>query len=933
MNRTEFLIKDLPDAGSARRFLDEFTDKHAGDAAKLLKKEGLLSDVLTVVSYSPLLATTILQNPSYLWWLDPKRADSGVRDKEALVESLARFALTNSRIDTQVLLSRFRRRELLRIFLRDIRRLATIAEITEEISNLADAILEHALGLAAREMEKRYGMPQETDDKGRAAPASFCIVSLGKLGSKELNYSSDIDLLFIYSGEGNTSGSGTHEAVTNREYFVKLAEKTTKLVGQQSGEGAAYRVDMRLRPHGGLGALALSLADTARYYQTEAQRWERQVLIRSRASAGDADIYKAFFSKVEHSVFSTGETVENALSSVRLSKERIDVEHAKDRGFNVKLGRGGVREIEFIAQALQLAFGGRDRWLRAPHTLISLSRLADRKLIKKAEITELSTAYEFLRHLEHILQMEHGLQTHTVPSEPEKRTLIAKRMQCDDLEDFERALQRNTANVNRVFTRIFGDIDKIGLPAPGSLSRLASITDVDDDDTKRHKKNKAAIEKLVEAGKLESGGLPVNDDIRDALAKLADISPHFAQQALDGSVAIDTLPTRGSGRRFREDEEFELWSPLQAYYRGKDGPKNVSLKDRLGLLRGQWRQFLLGIVVLDVLEEISRKGSKRKQTKLAELAINDALSITRSEMEKRYSVEIPDLHLAVMGLGKLGGKGMDYGSDIDLILVYDDDKPLPCDTLSHLEFYSHAVEYFVKALSAMTLKGSLYRVDLRLRPYGKNGTSSISRGAFLDYLRTRSAMWEWLAYVKLRGVAGDTELARETETEARRIIHENAQAMRTTDPAFSELSKETRNVRLQLEKKRGGVKGREIDIKFGEGGMLDVYFLMRFLQLRDNVPDDAENRSTDFMLGKLLESKSLSPGDHAPLSEGYFFLSDLDHDLRLTVGRSTRVPVANRHALQTIAQRMGLESPADLLEKLTFHRLNIRAVFDRVVPA
>src|SRR5215813_250429 len=182
MNRDEFLIKDLPDPESARRFITDLAEKNPSQSARLAKNEGLLSDVLTLVSFSPLLATTLIQNPTYIDWLNRKRAHGGGRSKEELLEALARFSLTNSQLETQVLLARFRRRELLRIFLRDIRRLATIAEITEEISNLADAILEHALRLERQELENRFGLPLETDDKGRSKPAGFCIVSLGKLG-------------------------------------------------------------------------------------------------------------------------------------------------------------------------------------------------------------------------------------------------------------------------------------------------------------------------------------------------------------------------------------------------------------------------------------------------------------------------------------------------------------------------------------------------------------------------------------------------------------------------------------------------------------------------------------------------------------------------------------------------------------------------------
>src|ERR1041384_510795 len=279
-------IKELPDGEAVGRFFERLNQDAPREAQKLVKNEALLSDVLTLAAYSPLLAATLLQNPQYFSWLDRKRRENKVREKEELLESLARFTLTNSGLETNILLSRFQRRELLRIYLRDIRGLATISELTEELSNLADAILEHALRLARQELDNRYGAPQYKDDKERDTPAKFSVVSLGKLGSRELNYASDIDLLFLYSYDGKTSGTGSRGAVTNKEYFIKLSEVVTRLVGQQAGEGAAYRVDLRLRPHGRIGPLALSLKETLEYYRSSARDWERQVLLRARGSAG-----------------------------------------------------------------------------------------------------------------------------------------------------------------------------------------------------------------------------------------------------------------------------------------------------------------------------------------------------------------------------------------------------------------------------------------------------------------------------------------------------------------------------------------------------------------------------------------------------------------------------------------------------------------------
>ncbi len=919
MNEIESLTKDLPDAESADRFLAQMSEENPSHFNKLLKNRGLLSDVLTLVSFSPLLATTIRQNPNYLWWLNRHRGESKVRGKDELLESLARFSLTNSEIETQILLARFRRREFLRIYLRDIRRLSTIAEITEEISNLADAILEHALQIAKQELNNRFGIPLETDEKGRAKQAEFCVVSLGKLGSKELNYASDIDLLFIYSAEGKTSGQGTKGTVTNREYFVKLAEFVTKLVGQQIGEGAAYRVDLRLRPHGRIGALALSVKDTIRYYQTEARRWEKQVLIRSRSSAGNSEIYKKFFTDVEDFVFSKDESIENALENVRLSKEKINLELSKNKGFNVKLERGGIREIEFIAQALQLAYGGNDEWLRSSHTLISLSRIADRELLSEAELTALFDAYEFLRHLEHILQMENGLQTHTVPLEIEKRNLIAKRMNCENLENFDGKLSFHTANVSRIFTRIFGenispqrreDTEKV-------LENLEEIEAIEPKESRisNYQLVLSSLEKSDSDKKLSKS-------ITKTLKKLSETSPHFAEMLAANPALIKDLPNPNA--QFTDKNYHEIL--LSAVKNETD------FAQKIAVLRKLWSHLLLEIVVFDVFGKLSVKAAKKYQTELAEASLETTLFITKSELEKRYKIKIEHFPFAVLGLGKLGGRGMDYGSDLDLVLVFDENADSKLEEqesgIWNLEsgiFYARAVEIFVTTLSAMTREGHLYRVDLRLRPDGKNGATSIGKNAFLNYLENRSAIWEWLAYVKIRGVAGDINLAETVEKQARKIIHQKAQ---TAD--VSALKDETLRVRNLLEREKLK-KSKEVDIKFGAGGMLDVYFAVRFLQLRDNVPDETDNRSTDFMLEKLHETKSLSRENFENLFSGYLFLKELDHNLRLTVGRSTRLPVANQNALQIISDRMNLSKINELLEKLTFHRLNIRAAFENVL--
>ena len=460
--KVESLIRDLPDEKGARLFLERLSNEQPRAFQKLLREPALLSDSLALAAWSPLLATTLEQNPDYISWLLRERADVRVRTREQLKESLARFSLTHSTLTPQILFARFRRRELLRIYLHDIRRAHTLVETTEELSNLADAILDYALSLARQDLDNRYGAPLR-DERGRIATAEFCVVALGKLGSCELNYASDIDLVFIYSDDGTTAGSSDRGKLSNREYFIKLSETISKLVGQPAGEGAAYRVDLRLRPHGRDGALACSLEEAVKYYTNSAQAWERQALIRSRAAAGSSSLFSRFAESVESQIYRSDVSVKDALRSVRLAKQKIDRSvAARNAGFNVKLQRGGIREIEFIAQALQLAHGARDEWLRVAHTLISLGRLADRHLISQPERSELSDAYMFLRTLEHRLQMEQGLQTHTVPQTEPQRSLVARRMglsTATSREDFDRALTMHTTNVRKAYDRVFGADD------------------------------------------------------------------------------------------------------------------------------------------------------------------------------------------------------------------------------------------------------------------------------------------------------------------------------------------------------------------------------------------------------------------------------------------------------------------------------------------
>ena len=955
------LVRELPDRDGALLFFERLAREHPREAERLARNDGLLADALALAAWSPLLATTLAQHTDYLSWLARERGQTRVRTREELGESLARFNLTHSQLEPQVLLARFRRRELLRVYLHDIRKASTLVEITEELSNLADAVLEHALSLARQELDNRYGAPQKIDARGRLTNASFCIVALGKLGSGELNYASDIDLLFLYSEDGATSGKGTRGETTNREYFVRLAEAVTRMVGQQTGEGAAYRVDLRLRPFGRDGALASSLDEAVRYYRETAQAWERQALIRSRAAAGSQQLYARFAERVEQNIYASDVTVARALGDVRLAKSKIDRHHAHDaRGYNVKLGRGGIRELEFIAQALQLAFGGRDEWLRAPHTLISLGRLADRKLITERERNELSEAYDFLRTLEHRLQMEHGLQTHSVPDEAERRALFARRMNFTGehaLLDFDRELEKHASHVKAAYDRVFGRTEdeseaetnledaipahvsvRAGLDEPVDAVKTAAhaaatvfaplITEnakalsVEELTRRIHLSASQSLNphraiKLLShiASSLDKSSTRValSPAHTDALVRLCGVSEFFGEMIAGHPLLIKAVACE-------ENESQDYRSLLRAAVESEK-----SFRAELAALRRAWAELLVQIGTLDAACGISMREANRRQTLLASASLDAGYTIARRELERRYGGLNAEPQLAVLGLGRLGGAGMDYGSDLDVVLIYDGEKPSPVAALNHAEAYARLSELLVASLSNLTREGYLYRVDLRLRPDGRNGATSTGARAFDSYLSERALAWEWLAYVKLRAVAGEMTLGASAENRARRIIHERAQEM--DDEA---LRAETRRVRERLEHERSRRRGAGTDIKYGRGGMLDVYFATRYLQLRDNVPDTAEDRSTVGMLSRLRERGSLDEKDFAAMHEGYQVLRSLDHHLRLIIGRSTRLPATDHPALADIARRMNYASADALIHDLTTHMSNIRAAYERI---
>jgi glutamate-ammonia-ligase adenylyltransferase len=1021
----EPFINTLPDPAAARVFMSRLEALDPALSNDCKRDPLLLSRMLTLAGHSPFLAETLLRHPEHIGWLkaETTRDFDRVKSTEQLSEELARFVTRMIDADDPTRLARFKRREFLRIYLRDCLGIATLSEVTEELSNLADVILAYGLTLANQEMVNLHGAPLTHDERGRIEKAELAIVALGKLGCRELNYASDIDLLFLFSGNGETAGDGRSRAsaISNKQFFTAVAERVVQLIGRSSSSGAVYRIDLRLRPYGRDGEMISEIQRASDYYRNRAHNWERQALIRARASAGSEQVVTHFMDMVRDAIF-TRDALPDTLEGVRRAKEKIDrKEAARMRGFNVKLGTGGIREIEFIAQALQLKHGGREPWVRSAQTLIVLARLAEKQYLTEPERARLSAAYTFLRTVEHRLQMEHGAQTHTLPASRTKLALVARRcgyLQSDDpATPFIRDLERHTAAVRAVYDRVF--IEGAQSQSPVEARQEAARADGVDDETARLVKQAVArLHKVIGAGPAEAAqfwrdSVGIERVLTSALP--CSINPSRALRHLaawaESLATYSTENLHATGWAVRADDWATLIErlilvlssqylshllvsrPLLASSLVEDVPAHTPadfsriLRDEIykesdpaskpDALRRAWYRLVIEIgyrdmsvvrspwsVVsspLSVAEEREKsvvsnpeppplttdyglqttdyglrtndhlRAINLAQTALAEAVLRIASEIALESIDIT-SVQPGQLPFTILGLGRLGHAGMDYGSDLDLLVVFDDDQEWPPPVLAGSiasgaagsntphEFYAMLTAQIVRVLSSITREGLLYRCDLRLRPEGKSGPVALGLGGLVAYITNRASAWEHSAYLKAREVAGDLQFGER----ARIAICEASFGAASRNESLRE---ELRDIRARLVKEKA--RGARPNIKWGRGGMTDVYFVTRYLQLRERIYFPPE-RGTTALIAHLGELGALGGDETRALFEGYTFLRRLDHWMRLLLDRPSPVLPASSVALRDITRALGQSSLEDFEQAFSKRTNEIREVYDRI---
>jgi glutamate-ammonia-ligase adenylyltransferase len=909
-SRLELLLSTSPAPERGLQSFVRLREQHPAAFDRLVHEPAALRYLATIFTHSHFLTEEILE---HINWIEDLVAGGALEmiSADQLRLKLER-AFPPGPIDP-LELAKFRRRQLLRIAIRDILGIAGLAEITAELSELADTIIEVAYERIRQGLVGRHGIP--LDQHGREA--NFTVIALGKLGGRELNYSSDIDLMFVDSAGGETSGPFR---IANDEFFKLAATQLTTMLSQYTAEGLCYRVDLRLRPEGALGEVCISLDGARRYYADRARDWELQMLIKARVAAGHLPTGQALLDSVEPLIYAS--TLDfSAVEQLSLTRDRLNekltnrqlwrgISKLRDRSsaIDVKLERGGIRDIEFLTQCLQRLYGGAEAWVRHGGTMLALARLQDKGLLSDAEYGRLASAYQFLRNLEHRLQLEDDRQTHTLPRDESELDLIARRMPASggSAAWLMSELHDHLEGVSEIYDRVVrsrsshgdgADIQASGRQTPMVVlaleqraPKVAEILTKARIETSLGQRGSDSFEHFLErlAGdpaRLER--LNANPKVARWTLDLFEHSPFFADELIRTPQLADDL-ARAPGE---EPAPHDLES-LRRWYRRE-------------MLRIQAESICRSHPIFETLERTSALGD-HVLGRVYDLSVSEIAS----DAPPHNPAYQPSNQMRVIALGRLGMREFDLGSDADLVFV------IPDHDAEELTFWTRVAERMVAHITAYTGLGVLFAVDTRLRPYGTDGPLVATEGSFRDYFDKSAEAWEGITYMKSRAVAGDGP-----GTE--HFLHQLQVTDWKTYGLGGRSRSDLRQMRMRLEKEQGSSH----PLKAGKGGYYDIDFLLMYLRLKSagiyfRVLNTPERLS-------VLENMGLV--DHAQaefLLRAATLYRAVDHGIRVLSGHAEGrlpKPEAQREALAALVARW---SPVPL-SQLPELANETRALFDK----
>ncbi|MHB8526668.1 MAG: [protein-PII] uridylyltransferase family protein [Candidatus Acidiferrales bacterium] len=943
------LLAQVPSPDDALNFLERYLRETPASVTRHLESHpAALHYLLSLFSYSRFLSESLVQQPDLLLWLDRRNPAEGLerrKSRDDLLEDCYRFSTMAYELSPAILLARFKRREYLRITLRDVLNLATLADTVLELSDLADVLIERALRLCAQRLENAYGVPQWRDATGHFQPARLTVLSLGKLGGQELNYSSDIDLIFLYDHDGETAGGTSLEhgdAISNLEYFVRLTQAILKLLTESTPEGAVFRVDLRLRPEGQQGDIAASLNAALDYYRTRAREWELQMLIKARVSAGEAATGEKFLREVHALIyrpefhFAAVEAVANAREEISRSLRRGNSpqeDYAAE--WNVKLSPGGIRDIEFLTQCLQRIHGGRDPWLtgrRSGSTLVALQHLHDKGYLSQRDFFRLSAAYQFLRKVEHRLQLRDGLQEHTLPRKPGALDRIARRCGIEAAaggSPGERLLQQTRLHfeeVRAIYERALPSAERDGAGASARLERALDASFFGADallarlqadypslagQLARYRAGgdvfaRRGVEKFLDAALSAPALLRELDeppDWLDLAAQLFSLSDFATEMLIRDPHAI---------RHIAEDE-------------GSSTPR-LPFQSTFSSLRVNYREAGLRAAARSLLGKSKPFDTFAALTEAAENAVRAAFAIAvQQEMPSApENALFDDAPFAVIALGRLGTHEFDIGSDADVVFFADS-----AAGESEIHQWRRVAEHFLHVAGSYTSDGLLLPLDTRLRPRGGEGEIVQSASYLLDYFSRDAEGWEAATYLKARAVAGNIALGEKILAELRGILQRRYSSAHDGDSR--ELARQLVHTRAKLEQERyEGASG----FKSCAGGFFDIDYIVAYLKLSRGLVAEAPTHIVAQIA--FLESRgALDRGQASVLQDAANVYRSLDHAIRLVLGRpSAELPEpAQMPRVCALLEKWGVPTHGSLHDAVEETRRMVRGIYERAVRA
>jgi glutamate-ammonia-ligase adenylyltransferase len=959
---------------------------------QLLIEHPIALDLFCLVAgCSQYFADLLARNPEYFEVIANPGARGGLRGAAAQSRAVSRLVDACLRPELKRdALRRWKAREMLRIGVRDLAGLADMPVTAREFSNLADACVRCALDVARSQLAIR------------ADPPPFAVIGMGKLGGRELNYSSDIDLIFLHGDSlPATVEIADGRSVDGLTCATRLAEATIRALSEETASGHVFRVDMRLRPEGRFGPLTRSLQSCRAYYESWAEGWERQALLKARPIAGDRALAAAFMAMAGGFVYRTAVSAE-FVEEIRANKRRIEAKCALEgeTETNVKTGYGGIRDVEFTIQLLQLLHGGRLPAVRTPNTLAAMRQLDHAGQLDPDAARELAEDYQFLRTLEHRLQLLHGFQTQTMPpaGHPERERL-ARRMGFPDGLSFEAELRERRERVRGHLQTLFYGASPVraasasrdewgraaelldNLDTPAAHDRLAEMLRA-----ARFRDVPAALEILrfpMRGNEFGAMSPHTRAEYRAIVPRLLTLAAHSADP--DGALAAVeaialAVPNRAQlyaafddspdlvrrlvqlgaasaplarllARRLEwietlvgPDAEPESEAPERAErrdaLRSEIADRTSAARSVDESLKGIARLYQrerLRIGAWDAWDFIDAAGAGFELTDLADLTLEALLDLAKADLladpARRHAAPALD-RVAILGLGKLGGEELGYGSDWDIMLAYEPprgdatastpEQPNPPDAFEPV----HTLAERLLALGGeMAREGAGIEIDLRLRPWGRKGALIYSLDAFVRYHRTAGEMWERQAALKGRFAAGSASIGARA-MRALRAVSFGRGLSPEDDRAVREMKRRIETERLKSEL-------RHTDLKLGFGGLTDIEWLAQRLQLLHGRANPALRLSnTRAALSALALCGALSGEEADLLLETYALLSRVRNAIWLRTGSGSDVLPASEADRRAIALRLGcsdtLFSRAEdvLADDLREHMAEARRIFD-----